>query len=1309
MIKFQTFIELLVTQTCRRAAHEYEVYNKNGPNTPNKNNSIWASKTGKYSLEFLKDLHDKPREYIYKLLKVAENPTLKPILKAPSTLHWVNNPCEFGKAEREKLMDFLGTIKEVAPPKSKKWIDLQHCLQYVYRKFANPNPDPSSEALSPYFIKKLRKLVKELIDDDESQLYLRIVALLREYCIFAQWNYSKGGDHAITKLFYYYEAMLSAAKNCSAAFQEFEVIIYKNYSVCWIDFNTCVFIRYFFETDYVQLTIYKCLEFKESPGDTPAMFRLLEDLKNLWIKEQKRIMKINEEAQVDDTTDFYYIEEAMINCHKKVLKTNFWIFRSQQELEDLDLRRLDHHIFRLLFDPFFHPDGPILDKNGQCICEECLFAEYKSFIDKPAEEINDIILKTVNRMTFCRKCQKLIKLDIYLAHANIHCLDEDEYDPTEMLSNEMSLLSLNSNSGQPPALTNGVAEKTTEPEKKSAADLKDACEIHFKHFEGNTEAETTMEAFEEYLRQRKEGKCQLLSKNVHNFIKIKKDIFNTPNGQMTEKVIDMFKQTTQNMPLPKPVEPQSTKIKEMRKNGHKCERPYTTCKPVPGKDATSICEHNCRLDNKTNGIKPNKLVTPAARCGELSNCVSDACHIHGGPCEHGKDAKKCDCTYCEVFGSNVTSHVHKNNELRDRLRIRLHQRREKRTKDTNKHTPSEDAVSANNPSAAINSAKLKTVISKVEERVPLPSSPTNIPPAPIVKSSDTTLSASGSSEKDDIHGLVNYIEGNSALNKMELAQKKAAKKLRQRQKKEEERQRAEEQKRLEEELKRKEAERREAAKRKAEREKAEAAALAKAKADKCKSKKERQAEKRQQLQKQPKDPEKEKENVKKGAGSKNSKVVEETIPAMVTIKRIAENEHGEPTVTITLKGSTPDQDKLLYTLVGGPEDQAEAPNEPEKSSKKKKKQKNAPTIVTKDVKVTVAIDPTKPKPEPDPNTRKLNKNNHVKMLPSGCKSKLNDFNRKGNTLLNKREIPLNLNDLNIPMLRLPPGITITKIEGPVSNRNYQVGTLEEQKGPTINVGKSGVIVVDTEKLIQNKQPNGESKTKNKKSKRKKNGKKVAEPDEPPALDGKKMITLKNPIFQAMQPKPSEAQEADKNSDSVPPAAIFTNENGMVTIRSSRLMNGQTSTLNPINMQNIVPDVEQYKPHPGFTNTVEDREISSFNAREILSGLPGIEITKIDKRQDKLDIEVNKSCQTAEVSIIPTSNGSEKFDFEKDDWLYESVFNPRDVLEDDMDADELELEAFKRFCQQSIPPPQKEKVTHLNVSEIVFKKQPDNTV
>lgn len=61
------------------------------------------------------------------------------------------------------------------------------------------------------------------------------------------------------------------------------------------------------------------------------------------------------------------------------------------------------------------------------------------------------------------------------------------------------------------------------------------------------------------------------------------------------------------------------------------------------------------------------------------------------------------------------------------------------------------------------------------------------------------------------------------------------------------------------------------------------------------------------------------------------------------------------------------------------------------------------------------------------------------------------------------------------------------------------------------------------------------------------------------------------------------------------------------------------------------------------------------------------------------------------------------------YFADSIFKPKDVLEDDLDADERELEAFKRFCQQSIPPKQKEKVAHLNVHDIVLKKKNDITL
>jgi hypothetical protein len=48
----------------------------------------------------------------------------------------------------------------------------------------------------------------------------------------------------------------------------------------------------------------------------------------------------------------------------------------------------------------------------------------------------------------------------------------------------------------------------------------------------------------------------------------------------------------------------------------------------------------------------------------------------------------------------------------------------------------------------------------------------------------------------------------------------------------------------------------------------------------------------------------------------NSSTMEEP-PQMVTIKRVMEANGSEPTVTITLKGATPDKDKVLFTLVNG--------------------------------------------------------------------------------------------------------------------------------------------------------------------------------------------------------------------------------------------------------------------------------------------------------------------------------------------------------------------------------------------------------
>lgn len=49
--------------------------------------------------------------------------------------------------------------------------------------------------------------------------------------------------------------MLSAAKSISETLPEFEALLRKNYSICWIDFNNSIFINHFFEAEAVQKKI----------------------------------------------------------------------------------------------------------------------------------------------------------------------------------------------------------------------------------------------------------------------------------------------------------------------------------------------------------------------------------------------------------------------------------------------------------------------------------------------------------------------------------------------------------------------------------------------------------------------------------------------------------------------------------------------------------------------------------------------------------------------------------------------------------------------------------------------------------------------------------------------------------------------------------------------------------------------------------------------------------------------------------------------------------------------------------------------
>lgn len=502
--------------------------------------------------------------------------------------------------------------------------------------------------------------------------------------------------------------------------------------------------------------------------------------------------------------------------------------------------------------------------------------------------------------------------------------------------------------------------------------------------------------------------------------------------------------------------------------------------------------------------------------------------------------------------------------------------------------------------------------------------------------------------------------------------------------------------RIEAEEKRK-AEERAREERRKEEERLKAEALARELAEKAARKSNKRNEAKPQ--KEEKKPKKNKKSKTKQQSEEKEVLIEETIPAMVTIKRVAENNNSPPTVTITLKGSTPDQDKLLYTLVNGYNNskeqlstKSENTQESSKSKKKnktqavkvsepvlnlatdssnkaeikKKKNKNGIKTqeTTKEVKVTLAVDKPKDNNKKNKQTDDKKKQNVMKAKVEKNKpTKPADSNNK------KEEKDVGL---NIPMLRLPPGITITKVDGPVANRNKvapptaqpatNTHTTPSHQNSRVPMSKSGVIVVDTEKLIQQSASIISNKKRKKKNK-KENSQGQKENCNGTDKSGPSMITLKNPIFHTLQTTLAN-KVTEKLAPEVPvmscnqQASIIKNDNGMVTIRSPRL---QQSLANGTPIPNLLtelkpvigPEVATPYMQTCHTSFSDNSRISSLNAQEILSGLPGIEITKVDKKNTKTDSDVKKSCQAADVSIIPTSNGNinDKFSFDRDDWHY----------------------------------------------------------
>lgn len=233
----------------------------------------------------------------------------------------------------------------------------------------------------------------------------------------------------------------------------------------------------------------------------------------------------------------------------------------------------------------------------------------------------------------------------------------------------------------------------------------------------------------------------------------------------------------------------------------------------------------------------------------------------------------------------------------------------------------------------------------------------------------------------------------------------------------------------------------------------------------------------------------------------------------------------------------------------------------------------------------------------------------------------------------------------------------------------------------VPVNKSGVIVVETEKLIQQSLTNNVNK-KNKKKKNRKTesksgncGQAVLTTDVGPKKEMKppKMVTLKNPIFHNLRSRLTEKVEGPmicRNEQ----ASITKGENGMVTIRRPRCIQLPLENESPMSefLNELMPVIRSevpttYTPNSSNFSCADKKNTSSkihssitnetrkaLSAHDILWGLPGIEITKVNKN-GPADNDAKKSSQTADVSIIPT-NGGEKFNFDKDDWPFGKVRN-----------------------------------------------------
>ncbi|VVC32864.1 Hypothetical protein CINCED_3A003595 [Cinara cedri] len=761
-------------------------------------------------------------------------------------------------------------------------------------------------------------------------------------------------------------------------------------------------------------------------------------------------------------------------------------------------------------------------------------------------------------------------------------------------------------------------------------------------------------------------------------------------------------------------------VEQLPKRRHPYPNVSKPSEPAPKPSNRPLHGHSCH--KHTEHVKRMHHHDEISECSSGRSSQDDSCSERST-----SSPRQCDCCYCEVFGHGLPSMapVSRNyQEMRDRLRNLYLLKKAKQnvhpTNDTVKQKQKETNVHKPQPVHPTNQASqpsdksgaLKGATKKKKEDPIL----TDIVNGNVkLKNDDAPLC------NKPIDELVNFIEGNKATN-----EKRAAKKARRREKKEElERIKKEEEaerKRIEEEHKKQEMERL----------KREEALKKEKKKGKNQSKQQKQNQqpkqttngKTQQLSKQhiqQSTQSSKKKNKQLQGNSKETKLTKKNDKSkkdnvehekMVTINRDSDSSK----VTITFRGAV--EDDVLCTLYDNEaikaiqrlcdknkqsQDQIEEkPNKKKRNRKKKQTEqletqlnpkpvesvlitnKNAPKLPTNmkwycspDVNIT-PVPKTTNTIQPQPNTVLIkrttttnNNNNKVFARPMPPPSQPLPLTSPTAIQINEavNKISSSSAPIDIDKLQLPPGITITKLDPSDYKPPRDIQQSTEKPKPTLQFPFSSSAAVAPFSMQQNAQNNvvvvktdGYDETaewsgaESKRSRRRKkiNGTNIDDTNSEniqPGFTITKNLSTRSPCND--EGKNIAGQISTNTPRTMPLPVIIQRHGGIVTIR------------NPLYQRN------------------DDAILTETN----------------DSRVDGGDDDDANPSGKRRRRRRRAKGGSKQTDVE------ESVFEPKDIdLEDgEMDDDERELEAFKRFCLQSVPPQRKEKV-HLNIKDIVLKKK-----